>query len=350
MMGPSRLSSGRLLVLAFAMCMAASLPAAASSALGSAVRDRAVAASEGAAGQDPVSAEEQAMRYQGGRVLLDPRVYIVFWGSEWGQADSKGMPTVDPLGAAPPAVDFFARLGGRGDTWSTILTQYCSGTKVNDKSCGPGSRRIPPLTRSPLRGWWVDTSPGPNQSNVDAQMGAWHQVTDRALTHFRATHPDDVVVLMLPPGTQAAQCGAAHSVAHTAQHGSHPIIIIKYPLPTCPTSMPPVCNLGQPVECLPETEIAIAGLASHEYAEVVTNPFPKNCAVPTGICGWIVTDAPAWASHPEPFTTEISDTCSNYRFVQLNGKKTVVATLWSNTANQGKGGCVARYVNDKNQN
>ena len=149
-------------------------------------------AAERAADQDPVSADNRALRYQGGRVLLDPRVYVVFWGSEWGPADAKGMSTADPLGVAPVVVDFFGRLGGRGDTWSTILTQYCSGTKVNDKSCGPGSRRIAPLTRSPLRGWWVDTSPGPSQSNNDNQLGTWHDVTNRALNHFGATHPDDL--------------------------------------------------------------------------------------------------------------------------------------------------------------
>jgi hypothetical protein len=348
MMGSAPWSPGRLLALALAMCLAASVPAAASP-VGPAAGDRAAASTESAVARDPVSGDDKALRYQGGRVLLDPRVYVVFWGSEWGKADAEGMPTVDPLGVAPAVVDFFGRLGGREDTWSAILTQYCSGTKLDDASCGPGSRRIPSLTRSPLRGWWVDTSPGPGESNHDNQMGARHEVTDRALSHFGAKHPDDVVVLMLPPGTQAAQCGAVHSVAHTAQHGAHPIIVIKYPLPTCPTSMPPVCSLGQPVECLPEAEIAITGLASHEYAEVVTNPFPKNCREPSGICGWIVKDAALWDGGADPRTYEISDACNGYRFVQLNGNKTVVATLWSNTANQGNGGCVARYVSDENQ-
>lgn len=288
------------------------------------------------------------MRYQGGRVLLDPRVYVVFWGSEWGQPDAKGMPTSDPLGVAPVVVDFFSRLGGKGDTWSPILTQYCSGTKINDKSCGPGSRKMPRMTKSPLRGWWVDTSPGPSQSDVDNRMGARDEVTDRALKHFRATHPDDIVVLMLPPGTSSANCSAFHSAAGTAANGPRAVIGIPYPLPACPSNKPPVCPLGEPVECLPTTEVAITQWASHEYAEAVTNPFPYNCVNPTGVCGWIVKDAPAWASR-QGQTTEISDTCSYYRWVQLNGKKVSVAVLWSNTANKGQGGCVAKYLSDGNQ-
>jgi hypothetical protein len=344
-MSTFRVSSRRLLALAVAMCMAAAAPAMASSALLPGVRTS--AAAELAPDQDPATSDARAMRYQGGRVLLDPRVYVVFWGSEWGKPDAQGMPTNDPLGAAPVVVDFFSRLGGKGDTWSTILTQYCSGTKVNDKSCGPGSRRIPPMKRSPLRGWWVDTSPGPAKSDLDNRMGYWDEVTDRALKHFGATHPDDIVVLMLPPGTSSGNCSAFHASAGGAPSGPRAIIGIPYPLPVCPNSRPPSCVLGQP-ECLPTTEVAITQAASHEYAEAVTNPFPYNCVNPTGVCGWVLKDAPAWASR-QAQTTEISDACSVYRWVQLNGKKVSVAVLWSNTANNGQGGCVARYVSDKDQ-
>ena len=347
-MSPRRVSPARLLALALALSLAAAVPAAASSALTPGAGTVAVA-TKGAPAQDPVTGEGKALRYQGGRVLLDPRVYVVFWGSEWGQPDAKGMPTNDPLGVAPAVVDFFSRLGGRGDTWSPTLTQYCSGTKVNDKSCAPGSRKIPRLTRSPLRGWWVDTFPGPGQSNVDDQMGARDEVVNRALNQFGGSRPDDIVVLMLPPGADQGACNAFHSVARTKDHGAVPIIGIPYMLPACPNSQPPVCPLDRPAECLPTTEIGMTGAASHEYAEVVTNPFPKNCNTTSGICGWIVKDAAAWEGGADPRAYEMADTCSGYQWVQLNGKKTNVAKLWSNSANKGQGGCVARYVSDKDQ-
>lgn len=291
------------------------------------------------------------MRYQGGRVLLDPRVHVVFVGSQWGPADANGMPTADPLGVAPAVVDFFGRLGGKGDTWSTILTQYCVGTKINNKTCGPGSRKIPRLAKSPLRGWWVDSTPGPGQPGIDRGTGALvDPAATRALEHFGATHPDDIVVLMLPPGVDSPRnCNAFHSVADTPR-GKRPVIVMAYPVPqpTC-LGTSPVCDLGKPDTCTPKVEYMIQKWASHEYAETVTNPFPTNCLSSTGVCGWIVKDAPVYASRPAPLHTEISDTCATYRFTQLNGKKTVVAALWSNTANKGKGDCVTRYVSDHQQ-
>jgi hypothetical protein len=289
------------------------------------------------------------MQYQGGRVIKDPRVYVVYWGSEWGQPDAKGMPTADPRGIAPLVTDFFGRLGGNGDTWSSILTQYCTGVKIGARSCGSGSSRIQRPASSPLRGWWVDTSPPPGQVRQDVALGYWHDVTDRALTHFGARHPDTIVVLVRPISSQDGQCAAFHTVGRT-RYGKFPIIVLPYPLPggTC-SDAPPVCNLGDPAECMGKVEYAVSASASHEYAEVLTNPFPTNCLRATGVCGWIVKDAPAYASRPEPLHTEISDTCASYEFAMLGGKKTKVAKLWSNSANKGKGACVTRYVSDKDQ-
>lgn len=346
MVGPRRVSGARLLALALALSVAAAVPAAASSAL---APGSGAGPTKGAAAQNPVTGEGKALRYQGGRVLLDPRVLIVFWGSEWGAPDAEGMPTNDPLGVAPVVVDFFSRLGGKGDTWSPILSQYCSGTKLGERSCGPGSRKIPRLNRSPLRGWLVDTSPGPGQSNVDDQLGARDEVVNRALTQSGGSRPDDIVVLMLPPGADQGPCNAFHSVARTKDYGGVPIIGIPYKTPVCPNSQPPVCPLGTPAACLPSTEIGITGAASHEYAETVSNPFPKDCNNTKDICGWIVKDAAAYEGGADIRAYEMADTCNGYQFVQLNGKKTNVAKLWSNTANNGLGGCVSRYISAKQQ-
>lgn len=303
------------------------------------------------AAEDPIGPPDlRSMQYQGGRVIKDPRVYVVYWGSEWGQPDDKGMPTVDPRGVAPLVTDFFGRLGGKGDTWSPILTQYCTGVTIGAKTCGSGSSRIKRLDASPLRGWWVDTSPPLGQVRQDVALGHWHDVTDRALERFGPPHPDTIVVLVRPITSQDGQCAAFHTVGRT-RYGKFPIIVLPYPPhPGGPCSdEPPVCDLGKPAECQPKLEYAVTGLASHEYAEVLTNPFPTNCLSSTRVCGWIVKDAPAWASRPEPLHTEISDTCAGFNFTMLGGKKTKVAKLWSNTANNGKGACVTKYISDKVQ-
>jgi serine protease len=290
------------------------------------------------------------MRYQGGRVLVHPRVYVVFWGSEWGNADSHGMPTVDPLGVAPTLVDFFGRLGGRDDTYSSILTQYCSGAAINATSCGSRSRRIAPLAGSPLRGWWVDSSTPPAMSNVAVQEGAWAEEINSALNHFHATSPDDIVVLALPPGQQSAPCRAFHTGGQTAQHGYRPVIVLSYPVqgPYC-TGMPPVCDLAAPAQCLPSAAVTVTSWASHEYAETVTNPRPTDCLKTTRICGWIVANAPVTQGGGDITFDEIADVCGTAAFVQLNGKKVAVSTLWSNSANGGRGGCVSTYISDKKQ-
>ena len=47
--------------------------------------------------------------------------------------------------------------------------------------------------------------------------------------------------------------------------------------------------------------------------------------------------------------TEIADACGTAASVQLHGKQTSVATLWSNSANRGRGGCVSAYISDNVQ-
>jgi serine protease len=287
------------------------------------------------------------MRYQGGQVLVHPRVYIVFWGSEWGAADAHGMPTADPLNAAASAVDFFGRLGGRGDSWSTILTQYCSGTAVNATSCGLRSRHIAPLNSSPLRGWWVDTSPPPGASTAARKQGAFSDEINTALNHFHARDVDDIVVLVLPPGPNTDPCAALHTGAQTAQHGYRAAIVLPYPVPACGGEAPE-CDLATPAPCLPDARRVITFMASHEYAETLTNPHASSCLQPTGICGWIVTDVPVYNQHVGTFQ-EIADVCGSSAFIELSGKQFTVAMLWSNSANGGRGGCVSSYISDRKQ-
>lgn len=342
-MGRRRVPLARLLAVGFAVSLVASVPAVASTAGNSTGPN--VPAPGSASAPGPT---DEAMRYQGGRVLLNPRVFVVFWGSEWGGADAKGMPTLDPLAVAPVVVDFLGRLGGPGDHWSTILTQYCAGAPLDATSCGPRTQRIAPLVSSPLRGWWVDTSAAPGMSNLAAQQGDFDGEISAALNHFNAAGPDDIVVLMLPPGKQSAPCGAFHTYGKT-KYGQRAAIVLSYPTegPYC-FGTPPVCDLAAPADCLPKTAWTVQQWISHEYAETVTDPFPYNCLATKFICGWNVTNAPVYEGGDGATFTEIA-ICGRTAFVQLNGKKVVVNTLWSNTANGGQGGCVSTYINDKRQ-
>lgn len=64
-----------------------------------------------------------------GVITGKPRVYLVFWGSQWGTpgADAAGHTTfsADPAGAAVRLQGFFKGLGTVDERWSGVLTQYC---------------------------------------------------------------------------------------------------------------------------------------------------------------------------------------------------------------------------------
>ncbi|HEV7195226.1 MAG TPA: hypothetical protein VGN19_04735, partial [Pedococcus sp.] len=66
---------------------------------GAAMRTVHAAASSRTA-QAATLASEQ-MTYHGGQVQTAPKVYVVYYGSQWGSAGTNGLPTTDPSGVAP---------------------------------------------------------------------------------------------------------------------------------------------------------------------------------------------------------------------------------------------------------
>src|SRR5262249_58357617 len=63
------------------------------------------------------------------------KVYLVFWGSQWGASstNSHGDITLanDPSSAAPYLQDLFKGLGTSGERWSGVMTQYCDDVPYN---------------------------------------------------------------------------------------------------------------------------------------------------------------------------------------------------------------------------
>src|SRR6266566_1518047 len=59
------------------------------------------------------------------------KVYLVFWGSQWGASSTgaHGDLTLanDPSGAAPYLQELFKGLGTGSERWSGVMTQYCDG-------------------------------------------------------------------------------------------------------------------------------------------------------------------------------------------------------------------------------
>jgi len=71
---------------------------------------------------------QQPLTYHGGPVINNPRVYLVFWGSQWNNND--------PSGEASIIINFMNGVGG--SAWLNVATQYCSGGTFGSTTCTGG--------------------------------------------------------------------------------------------------------------------------------------------------------------------------------------------------------------------
>src|SRR5579859_6665639 len=121
------------------------------------------------------------LRYGGGNRGIGvttgaPRVFLVFWGSQWGAASvGPGGTTLlsnDPSHAAPYLQSFLRGLGTGGETWSGVMTQYCQGVARGATSCPAGSAHVGYPTGGALAGVWADVARQAPQTASDSQMAA----------------------------------------------------------------------------------------------------------------------------------------------------------------------------------
>src|SRR5262249_42469410 len=67
------------------------------------------------------------------------KVYLVFYGAQWGAQGTDGHGNVtlsgDPNGAAPYLQKLMKGLGTGNELWSGVMTQYCDGVAAGAKSC-----------------------------------------------------------------------------------------------------------------------------------------------------------------------------------------------------------------------
>ena len=134
------------------------------------------------------------------------KVYLVFFGSQWGSSstDSNGNTRLsgDPSGEAPYLQQLFKGLGGGGERWSGVMTQYCQGVAAGSQTCPSSAAHVAYPTGGALSGVWVDTSSAsPQQSNghqlgVEAVKAAGHFGNTTAASNRNAQY-----VIASPTGT-----------------------------------------------------------------------------------------------------------------------------------------------------
>jgi hypothetical protein len=267
------------------------------------------------------------------------KVYLVFYGSQWGTqgTNSNGDVTLtgDPSGEAPYLQELFKGLGTNSERWSGVMTQYCQGVSVGAQTCPASKPHVAYPNGGALAGVWVDEGTASPHQATAGQLG---QAAVSAAAHFGNTtassNRDAQYVILSPTGTNpdgfntiGGQFCAWHD--YNADVGvSSPSGDIAF------TNMPYVTDAG--MSCgLNFVNAGSAGdndgvsiVEGHEYAETITDQNPPGGW--TDSSGEENADKCAWLS---PGTTG-----GAANLALATGTFAMQAT-WANDANSGSGGC-----------
>lgn len=275
-------------------------------------------------------------------VEITPKVYIVYWGSQWG---SGGTITNDPSGEAPLQLNFFEDLGGAmaagGDNWSSSTTQYCQGVPKGTTDCASvnGAALVTqPSLNSVVGGTWLDDATAAPSSPTQSQLAA---EAVNAAAHFGNTTPASNAsvqyIIDTATGNNSSGFGTQYCAWHSSTTSSYGDIAY--------TNMPYVTDAG--ASCGAGFVTSSNGVVSategvtivggHEFAESVTDQFPSTGW--TDRRGYEIGDKCAWISSGQGAAA----------IVDLNGGYYAVQSLWSNNFNNNSGGCVIYYNSSTDQ-
>ncbi len=149
----------------------------------------------------------------GGPVQTNAKIYLVYWGPEWGAGFSTGGYTSGQ--AQTYLQDFFGNVGGSG--WNTVDTQYCQNVPNLTFDCsGQAGAQYIGNASGQLAGTWNDTTAVP-ATPADADIAA---AAGRAAQHFGYS-PQANYVILTPTGKNETGFNSVwcawHNVTTTAQ-------------------------------------------------------------------------------------------------------------------------------------
>ncbi|MGI5240723.1 putative Ig domain-containing protein [Dactylosporangium sp. CA-139066] len=135
-----------------------------------------------------------------------PKVYLVFYGSQWGSTgtDANGNTTFsgDSVGMAPRLQQLFKGIGTNNELYSGVMTQYCEGVASGATSCPASAAHVGYPTGGALAGVWADTGAASPSSANGHQLGV---VAVAAAAHFgnttAAANRNAQYVIVSPHGT-----------------------------------------------------------------------------------------------------------------------------------------------------
>ena len=135
------------------------------------------------------------------------KVYMVFYGSQWGtqSTNANGDVTLsgDPSGQAPYQQELYKGLGTGGELWSGVMTQYCDGVAVGAQTCpASNTQHVAYPSGGVLAGVWVDESTASPSQATGHQLGV---EAVNAAAHFgnttAASNRDAQYIIVSPRGT-----------------------------------------------------------------------------------------------------------------------------------------------------
>ncbi len=267
------------------------------------------------------------------------KVYLVFWGSQWGTQSTNGSGYVtfsgDPKAVAPDLQAFFKGLGTGGETWSGVMTQYCQGISAGATSCpAANTSHVGYPTGGALAGVWEDTSKAAPSAASAHQLA---QEAESAATHFgnatTAANRNAQYVIVSPTGTDPDSyeiqgfCAWHDYSGDSTMDGGGAVsgsLLAFTNLPYIPDAG---ASCGQGFVNSPGTLDGVTIVEGHEYAETITDQFPAG--------GWLDSqgeedgDKCAWISSGQGASQNIKLTTGSF----------AVQSTWANDFNGGAGGC-----------
>ena len=272
-----------------------------------------------------------------------PKVYLVFWGSQWGTTgtDANGYTTLsgDPQATAPRLQGFFKGLGNASETWSGVMTQYCEGVASGTTSCPAGSAHVGYPTGGALAGVWADPSAAAPSQATGNQIGT---EAVKAAAHFgnttAAANRNVQYVVLSPTGTHpdgfnttTSQFCAWHDyTGDTSLSGGAPGSPYG---PIAFTNEPYVTDAGSSCGSnfvnpgASGVDDGVTIVEGHEYAETITDQFPAGGW--TDLTGNENGDKCAWISSGQGAAQDITLSTGSYP----------VQSTWANDFNNNSGGC-----------
>src|SRR5215472_9576179 len=257
------------------------------------------------------------LTYHGGTggigVETAPKVYLVFWGSQWNNDD--------PSSEATILESFYRGVGG--NSWTGTVTQYCQGVASGTTFCN--SAGIPAGIQSGIfAGYFYDNASvapaHPKQSQIAAEAV-------RAAAHFGNTTASSNTsvqyVIATAHGNSSSGFGRQYCAYHSSTSSAYGHVAY--------TNLPYITDAG--ASCGADfnglgPDAGITIVSGHEMAETMTDQFPNG--------GWLnangseIGDKCAWISSGQGAAADVALSTGTFP----------VQSLWSNAFNSDSGGCV----------